>query len=305
MKCVIGIEGGGTKSLMRLSDLEGNTIAESVGGCLNIFIIGKENVINNLKELYNKTISKVEPEPVIVSVCIGTAGLVGEEVKQIYISALKEICKCNDVSAFTDAHIALYGYLGDMPGISIISGTGSICIGKDKDGKVVTCGGWGHIFSDEGSAYDITVSALKYIYGSIDKRNNSTLMCSEFLKTTKSNDIYELLSYVYDKDTNKTKLASLSEVVNYCAEKGDELAINVLDDAASKLFNMCVDVANNLSFSSTSEFSIVASGSVLNNSRFVKEGLVNRLYNRYKCCKVMKEEHDAVSGAIFLALKGH
>ena len=304
MNCVIGIEGGGTKSLMRLSDMDGKTIAESTGGCLNIFVIGKESVLSTLKDMYSRIRSKLSFEPVISRACIGTAGLVGEEVKQIYVSALQEVCKCDIVYAFTDAHIALYGHLGDLPGISIISGTGSICTGKDRNDRVVKCGGWGHLFSDEGSAYDIAASALRYIYGAVDKRNVSTLMCSEFLKATGSKDIYELLNYVYDKETNKTKFAALSETVSHCAEKGDICALKVLDDAAVKLFNMCADTANNLDFDSTSEFCVVASGSVLNKSVFVKEGLVKRLYEKYKGCRVIKEENDAVSGAIFLALKG-
>ena len=117
MKCVIGIEGGGTKSVMRLSDMHGNTIADSHGDCLNIYIIGRESVFNNLKDLYNKIVSKVDFKPDIVRVCIGTAGLVGEDASKFYVSSLQNICNCNDVIALTDAYISLWVF-GDMPGIS-------------------------------------------------------------------------------------------------------------------------------------------------------------------------------------------
>ncbi len=302
MKCVIGIEGGGTKSVMRLSDMNGNTIVDSHGDCLNIYVIGKENVFSNLKELYSKTLSQLEFKPEIVRVCIGTAGLLGEDARSFYVSSLQNICNCSDVMAFTDAHIALYGYLKDKPGISIISGTGSICIGKNSEGKIATCGGWGHIFSDEGSAYDIAVSALRYVYGYVDNRNRSTLIYTEFLKAANSKDFNDLLKFVYDDSTNKTVLASLAEVVSYCAENGDEIALRVLNDAAIKLYDMCFDLAKNLGFNYESEFGLVASGSVLKNSMVVKNGLIKRMQEKFKRCRVVESECDAVSGAVYLAL---
>lgn len=302
MKCVIGIEGGGTKSVMRLSDMHGNTIADSHGDCLNIYIIGRESVFNNLKDLYNIIVSKVDFKPDIVRVCIGTAGLVGEDASKFYVSSLQNICNCNDVIALTDAHISLYGYLGDMPGISIISGTGSICIGKNSEGKIVTCGGWGHIFSDEGSAFDIAINALRYIYGYVDNRNGSALIYSEFLKATSSKDYNDLLTFVYDENTNKTVLASLAEVVNDCAEKGDKIALRILYDAAGKLYDMCYDAAKNLNFNDDYEFGVVASGSVLKKSMIVRNELIKRMQENFKQCKIVKNECDAVSGAVYLAL---
>lgn len=302
MKCVIGIEGGGTKSILRLADMQGNVIAESHGDCLNIFIIGKDNVRSNLMNLHNRVLKKVDFEPEIVRVCIGTAGLLGEDACSFYVSSLREICRCNNVIAFTDAHIALYGYLGEMPGISIISGTGSICIGKNREGNIVTCGGWGHIFSDEGSAYDIVVSALRCIYGYVDNRNESTLMYPEFLKATNSRDFHDLLHFVYNGETNKTVLARLAEVVDNCAEKGDKLALKILDNAAANLYGMCHDVANSLCFDNFSEFGLVTSGSVLSKSGFVKEGLIKRMKEKFNHLIIVDNKGDAVSGAIYLAL---
>ena len=44
------------------------------------------------------------------------------------------------------------GSLQCRDGISIVAGTGSICYGE-RNGKIARCGGWGELFSDEGSAY--------------------------------------------------------------------------------------------------------------------------------------------------------
>ncbi len=107
---------------------------------------------------------------------------------------------------------------------------------------------------------------------------------------------------MYDENTNKTVLASLAEVVNDCAEKGDKIALRILYDAAGKLYDMCYDAAKNLNFNDDYEFGVVASGSVLKKSMIVRNELIKRMQENFKQCKIVKNECDAVSGAVYLAL---
>ena len=44
------------------------------------------------------------------------------------------------------------GAFGGEPGIVLISGTGSICYGRNAAREEVRAGGWGPLFSDQGSA---------------------------------------------------------------------------------------------------------------------------------------------------------
>lgn len=50
MKCVIGIDGGGTKSLLRMVDMERTVLYETLGGGLNLCSTGKQQV----KKIWNK-----------------------------------------------------------------------------------------------------------------------------------------------------------------------------------------------------------------------------------------------------------
>src|SRR5712692_4205736 len=57
------------------------------------------------------------------------------------------------VEVLSDAQAALLGALGDTPGVLILSGTGSIVIGRDAGGRWARAGGLGPLLGDEGSAF--------------------------------------------------------------------------------------------------------------------------------------------------------
>ena len=51
-----------------------------------------------------------------------------------------------------------------IQGISLIAGTGSNCVCILADGSSVGSGGWGHVLGDYGSAYDVSITAIRHIF---------------------------------------------------------------------------------------------------------------------------------------------
>jgi N-acetylglucosamine kinase-like BadF-type ATPase len=60
-----------------------------------------------------------------------------------------------------DAVIALAGASAGGPGIITISGTGSIALGRNAEGRGARAGGWGYVFGDEGSGFDVARQAVR------------------------------------------------------------------------------------------------------------------------------------------------
>ncbi len=297
---VIGIEGGATKAVLQLADTSGKRLMQVTGGSLNVCSLPEEQVRQNLQGLFAQ-LWKSCPGVVPSSVCIGTAGAVSESNKLFYQKAIREITGCSIVTACNDALIALYGQIGEKSGFSITAGTGSICIGKNETGRIVQVGGWGHLFSDEGSAYAIAIAALRVISHSVDGRIGKTKLLPIFFDAIHVSNMEGLISYFYNQTINKATIAALSPLVDQAAEE-DEIARNLLREAANDLFLLCDTVVQQLEFRDA-PFYAALNGSVLQQSRYVRQDFLYLLQKAYPMCHVLTKTQSAVDGAVLLALE--
>ena len=67
-------------------------------------------------------------------------------------------------------YTSLAGSLAGKDGVNIVSGTGSIGLGKDSTGTFARCGGWGDYVGDEGSAHWIGKKTLEIFSKEADNR---------------------------------------------------------------------------------------------------------------------------------------
>src|SRR5205814_8202801 len=88
--------------------------------------------------------------------CFGMSG--GPEDKE---KLLARILRAEKLIVTHDGLIALSGATAGEPGVIAIAGTGSFAFGRNSAGEARRAGGWGYIFGDEGSGFDITRQALR------------------------------------------------------------------------------------------------------------------------------------------------
>ena len=69
----------------------------------------------------------------------------------------------------------------------LIAGTGSVLYFKDKNGKILKIGGWGHVLGDHGSAYQIGLNAVKAIVGHFDREGRWPKLGAQLLRALQLN----------------------------------------------------------------------------------------------------------------------
>lgn len=291
MKFVAGIDGGGTKTRVCCCLPDGEIIGTEIFGPFNYNSIGAERFSQLLEEItaYLNGLGECS------ALCIGTAGVSNEAVKDAVARAMN-FAGISCWKLVGDNMIAQEGALNGQPGISFISGTGSICFGKGADGEEARSGGWGHLLGDEGSGYALGRDALAAFTREWDGYGPAT-MITQLLASEKGLDTQRrVISYAYGGD--KSVIADLAFIVDKAAKAGDSAALEIIRDNASKMCTLVNAVAVKLNMS---EGLVAMLGGLLENDTALKSEFISQMDRKYPSLHCIEPIKDACSGAVMIA----
>lgn len=300
MGYLIGIDGGGTKTVGILATDTGRIIAKVQSGPSNYHVVGIEQTHAILSEIISRLTPHFKNTQLYsIPICIGMAGLGREEDKKVIGQICDEIDINQDRILTHDAHIALVGGVGKNAGVIVISGTGSIVYGIDEQGNEVRAGGWGYLLGDEGSGYDIALKGLQAITRAADKRGQYTLLTDLYLKKLQLNTPNELIRWTHT--ASRDEIADLAPVVFNATIENDSVAHQIIDNAFSELACAVDTVTTQLRFSQ--EFYIVFSGGILLNQPLLVDKLQSWIEKIIIGSAVVRPKHEPAYGAVLLAME--
>jgi N-acetylglucosamine kinase-like BadF-type ATPase len=188
-------------------------------------------------------------------------------------------------------------------GVGVIAGTGSIAVGRAKDGRTARAGGWGHLIGDEGSAYGIVLEALRLVARRADGRAPhppgrdplTERVCAALGVTEAS----QIVTTIYSPEFSRARIASLApEVLAACTE-ASETGEQLLIPAGAALAETVAAVARSLGWAS-GVLPLGVAGGFLLSAAIVRKGMVDDLSRRgYQVA--MTPVADPVRGAVILA----
>lgn len=298
----IGIDGGGTKTAFIIVDDAGNIIAHHTEGTCSYLAIGIENsrriLENGIKILLQKSNFQLSD---IKFTFIGLPSY-GEDQKmeRVLNDLPSSMFAAETYSCGSDAICGWAGSLACEDGINIIAGTGSMSYGEYKD-KKVRVGGWGELFSDEGSAYKIACEGLNVFTKMSDGRLKHGPVY-EMLKTHLSLETdMDLSGIILDTwDGDRGKIASLSKVMHAAAVAGDKQIIDIFNRSGEELANIVDTTKFRLGFPSSMIASLSYSGGVFNAGKFLLNPLKRALKSKYN---IVNPRFSPVVGAALYAAK--
>jgi N-acetylglucosamine kinase-like BadF-type ATPase len=145
-----------------------------------------------------------------------------------------------------DALTALVGACAGEPGIVTIAGTGSIAFGRNGKGVTARAGGWGYIFGDEGGAFDIVRQAVRAALRQDEGWGPETSLRDALLEETGAKDADDLMHRFYNPEYPRSRVATLSKIVDREAIEGDPVAREILRSSAGELARIAFAVRRQL-----------------------------------------------------------
>ena len=222
----LGIDGGGSKTAFLLENDEGRELARFETGPSNWISSGAETARESLAE----GAARLPVLPDIVAG--GFAGAGRPEGIEFYRGCLTALLPQARLFVESDVFITYMGAIGPMPGVLVVAGTGSIALARQSDGTMVRAGGWGPVFSDEGSGFWIGREAIRHALRANDAAESSEFI-AEVTRTLKLRSILEAPWAWKTGVLDVRSVASLASVVSghYPAEPAKQ----ILDEAARHL----------------------------------------------------------------------
>ncbi len=260
MSFVLGIDGGGSKTVCVLMDDKYQVIGRGEAGASNYQSIGIKAAQESIKVAINAAkieALKITDTIIIEAICLGLAG-VGRSADIEVVKGIVEYLQNSKFLPITwalhpsnivichDALISLVGGIGDDIGIVVAAGTGSIVFGRNYQGETKRVGGWGYLLGDEGSAYKIAVAGMQAALKAYDGREISTRIVEDFKQHLGLTSIEDLIEVIYRRGWGVKEIAALAPIVDNAAAAGDEVANNIIDDAVQELVKATSTVMNTI-----------------------------------------------------------
>jgi len=302
--CVLGVDGGGTKTQAVLVAPDGSVISESVSGASNPQVVGvkqsAEVVFSLIKEC---SINANLPMSNIQTIVIGLAGTGRISDKSVFIEEFTNLSRkqdvyFNNVLIETDARVALEGAFASSYGIVLIAGTGSIALGKSEDGKIYRTGGWGRILGDEGSGFSIGRKALNLAIRSFEGRLEKTKLLKLALEHFNASSVDDLVTKVYQENAD---ISSFVVKVIQAENEFDHIAHNLLFSQSNELAELVRVLVNQISM--RKKIPVALMGGLLETENVYSKMVKERVSRSLPQIIIQKPKFPPAFGAAILGMK--
>lgn len=296
---VAGWDGGGTKTTVEILSLQGTVLFRGHAGPLNINGTSLEEVQRTITGALALMAAQPGGLAACHGLCIGSAGVsnpkAGETIRGLLGAGGYE----GNTLLVGDHETALYGAHNGGEGLLLITGTGSICVGRDAQGNTHRCGGWGHLVDDEGSGYAIGRDVLAAVCRAADGRTPQTMLTPMVWEKLGISSMPELIAWIYRKDAEKKDMAALAPLFSDARDKGDEAALAIQTKAAAQLALLVQGVAGSLGMHRAN---VVFSGSIILKDPPLRASVEELLARSNPGLCVTDAQSDAARGAALMAL---
>jgi N-acetylglucosamine kinase-like BadF-type ATPase len=278
MRCVLGFDGGGTKTDCVLMDESGAILGRSRSGASNPTSFGVETSLAALSEAATGTLRAAgKSEEEVAYILAGVSGAGETKMRWALQSGLKGRFANAQVTVTSDLLLSL-GATGEIPSVVVIAGTGSAVLGRTAPLELARAGGFGPVIGDPGSAYDIGRRAVAMCF---QKHLNSEAF-------PLGSKILESFQWKFNEFFDNARaqpgavFPKVFPVVADAAEAGDAAARTLMAVAANDLRDQALEVIEKLKLGEANFF-LAKTGGVFDGSAFLNaqfDGLVRQIAPR-------------------------
>ncbi|MEO9944892.1 BadF/BadG/BcrA/BcrD ATPase family protein [Paraglaciecola sp.] len=300
----LGVDGGGTKTAFVLIDKNGHILAEhSEPTCYHIQV-GLDGARNVIESGISKTLHLAKKNVNDLTYAFFGLPAFGEdsevdnhisELPSSILSAKQYQCDNDMVNGWAAA-------FGGQDGINIVAGTGSIAYGVRKNQRA-RCGGWGELFSDEGSAYWVAINGLRAFSQMSDGRLKKGPLYEVIKQDLAIGQDLDITGLVLSKwQGERSRIAAVSTLVSKAAGLGDYEALRIMEEAGKELAKIVLSTREVLGFTENEHVNLSFSGGVFRSGSLVSKPMKEALNQTTLRFSISSPLYSPVIGSALYAM---
>jgi N-acetylglucosamine kinase-like BadF-type ATPase len=305
VRYVMGVDGGATKTLAAVLDLQEQVLHVGHGGPSNEDAIGTSAAVQALLGAADAAIEQAgigaEQLGAAVLAIAGTdTNAIARSVREVRTDAWIVV---NDVvGAWATA-------TGVGAGVAVIAGTGSNVFGVGGSGadlRAWRAGGWGHVLGDEGSGYWLGVQSIKAALRHREASGPATALSDAVVAFFGAESVEAVAQSVYSKPLTKGEIAAFAVETSRLAEQGDAVARDLYERGARELGEQIVAVLHQTELAQSTaapEFPVGLIGSAFKAGAVFVEPLTRAIHAVAPAARVAAVEMAPVGGSLLLAAR--
>ena len=269
---IIGVDGGASKTQGILFTETGKTLASSMEKGSNLDL-DAESAADRIQQIINNLCSKATiPIDNVDAIGLGLAGSSSQDGRDLVFGKMDSINLSQRTIIMNDAEAAYdLSCPGDF-GILVTVGTGVICMSRNRQGETIREAGKGHEQGDMGSGYWIGKQAIlnltlneTSIIGDCDLEE----IMQVFLDHVKEKEFQTAIADLNENNDAVFIIAGLAKSIIGLAEKGNEVALSVMQEATHAVAGYILTLAEKLEYNEN-KIVLAGNGSVIRNDFFRK-----------------------------------
>jgi N-acetylglucosamine kinase len=298
---VIGIDGGGTRGVGTIADLEG-TIRETVRmDSVHYRDSDQERIGDVLRRSILGLLQRTGAEVSDLSgVCIGLNGLVRPEDWRAVSGQFSALDLDQTPLVVKQPLIGLVGGILSDTGVNVVANVDGLVLGKGTRGKVCEVGGYGPLLSDEGGAYSLARSALRAVLRAQEEREQPTALTAGILRRLRFRNPEEIRQFVDYSGGDPEKMVPLADLVFEAWSEGDGVARQIAEQGAQTLAEMVQYVYGRAGFPGRTE--VVLTGSLFERQPLFFELTSGRIKALLPQVEVIRPRMAPVIGGVLYAM---
>lgn len=305
MKTFLGVDGGGTQTRFVLIDETGRVLASHLEGPAYYLEIGLQRLREMLARGIAQTLREGQVREEDLNYTFLGLPAYGEDLKLLPAldAAPAEALPHGRYRCDNDMVCGWAAALAGADGINIVAGTGSIAYGEYA-GRSARAGGWGELFSDEGSSYWLAREGLRLFSRMSDGRLPRGPLYEHVRSHFALESDLDLCAAIYGKDiAQRSQFAQLSRLVTAAAAAGDRVALGLFQVAARELADMVDAVRDRLQIPADASIAVSSSGGMFQPDNGLREALGSELQRRSAQYRFIEAQLPPDAGAAIQAAR--